>query len=363
MATNFPNSPSVNDIFTTNAKTWKWDGTSWRSVGVQIGGGSMEFVTEAEVTGAAATTLTVSGLDLNAAERYFIEIEVLGASGTPTLALTYNADTTATNYDVQVHESAAASSASARANNGVLLTTLTTDSTSIEGWLRISAENTPRFMYRYSSGDTTAVKSGSGVHTWRTASTNITSLTLTSSVSSALGIGSRIKIWKLATVASGTITTAPVILYKAADQSKTNTTVLSDDSVLTTTLAANSTYEFEIVFFYISQSASGIRWSPNFTGTITATKWRSEQSHNNTGAYGASVSTVFYSAAHNAMPATNLPGWASGFGPFAGSSIIKGTIQVGATGGTFSLQWAQTTSSGTATTVDKGSFMRVQKIA
>lgn len=361
MATNFPNSPSVNDIFTTNAKTWKWDGTSWRSVGVQIGGGSMEFVAEAEITGAAATTLTLNGLDLNAAERYFIEIEVLGASGTPTLALTYNADTTATNYDVQVFESAGGSSASARANNGILLTTVATDTTSIEGWLRISAENTPRFMYHYVSGDATSVKNGSGVHTWRTPSTNITSLTLTSSVSSALGIGSRVKVWKLATVASGTVTTAPVVIRKLANQSRTSTTVIADDDELFTTLAANSTYEFEIAMFYIVANAPGLRWSPNFTGTISSTRWRSEQQHNNNANYGV-ISTVFYCGAYNVMPAATVPGWSNGFGPYAGSTVIRGTIVVGATGGKFSLQWAQSASSGTAATIDAGSYMRVQKI-
>lgn len=204
MATNFPNNPSINDTFTANDKTWKWDGNVWRSIGVPIGGvsGSMEFIGEAEIIGAAATTLVMSGIDLNADGRYFIEIELVGASGAPTIAMTYNDDTTATNYDVQVSEVAGGSAGQARANNAILLTTVTTDTTSIEGWLRINGEGNPRFIYRYSSGDTTAIKTGYGVHTWRTPATNITSLTLTSSVSSALGIGSRIRVWKMTEVSS-----------------------------------------------------------------------------------------------------------------------------------------------------------------
>lgn len=33
MSLNFPNSPSVNDLYTFNGKTWKWDGVSWISFG------------------------------------------------------------------------------------------------------------------------------------------------------------------------------------------------------------------------------------------------------------------------------------------------------------------------------------------
>ena len=28
-ALNFPNSPTLNDIYTENNASWKWDGTSW----------------------------------------------------------------------------------------------------------------------------------------------------------------------------------------------------------------------------------------------------------------------------------------------------------------------------------------------
>ena len=29
MALNFPDSPSVNDIFTSGSSRWQWDGSSW----------------------------------------------------------------------------------------------------------------------------------------------------------------------------------------------------------------------------------------------------------------------------------------------------------------------------------------------
>lgn len=36
MAINFPNSPSLDQIFIVNDTSWKWDGTSWNSYGTQL---------------------------------------------------------------------------------------------------------------------------------------------------------------------------------------------------------------------------------------------------------------------------------------------------------------------------------------
>ena len=32
MAINFPDSPSVDDVFTSGDRQWKWNGTSWQSI-------------------------------------------------------------------------------------------------------------------------------------------------------------------------------------------------------------------------------------------------------------------------------------------------------------------------------------------
>lgn len=37
MAIDFPNSPSLNDEYTVDAKTWKWDGSAWRLAGGDAG--------------------------------------------------------------------------------------------------------------------------------------------------------------------------------------------------------------------------------------------------------------------------------------------------------------------------------------
>jgi hypothetical protein len=152
----------------------------------------------AEVQGAAVTSFGVTGLNLDVDLRYNIEIELLGASGTPTLSMTFNADTTATNYDVQAFETSGGSSGGGRSNNANIFGAIVTDTTSIDGVLRINAEDRPRMLYEYSAGDAAAVKRGHGVLTWRTAGTNVTGFTVTSSVASAIGIGSFIRVRRTA---------------------------------------------------------------------------------------------------------------------------------------------------------------------
>jgi hypothetical protein len=64
MAMDFPASPSVGQIFTADAKTWTWDGTSWNAVGnnttFQAHGGTHELggvdaitIAPSQVTGTA----------------------------------------------------------------------------------------------------------------------------------------------------------------------------------------------------------------------------------------------------------------------------------------------------------------------
>lgn len=363
MATNFPNSPAVNDTFTSNAKTWKWDGTAWKSVGVQVSGGAaMVFVGEASVTGSPATSFTLSGLNLDLDGTYFIEFKLKSNDGTnPLVALTYNSDTTGTNYYNQAQATDGSSIYGGRSNAATIIQLLTGQDAT--GWARLmrDVDNYPVLRTEWTQGDMSAMRLFEATHVWNSTA-NITSLTLTHANASGLAIGSRVRVWKMTSTANGTITTAPVLIRKTANQSRTSTTVLADDSELFTTLAANSSYEFEIGLFCIAQSGPGLQWTPNFTGTVSSTRWRNDQQHNNSASYGV-ISTIVYSGAYNAMPAASPPGWSNGFGPYATSTIIKGTIAVGASGGKFSLQWAPKVNSGTAATIDEGSYLRVTKIA
>jgi hypothetical protein len=52
MAINFPDSPTTNEVFSAGGRTWKWDGTTWLSVG-------------AELVVADITDLTASATEIN----------------------------------------------------------------------------------------------------------------------------------------------------------------------------------------------------------------------------------------------------------------------------------------------------------
>lgn len=151
-------------------------------------------------------------------------------------------------------------------------------------------------------------------------------------------------------------------VYKAAATSRASTATLTDDPDLQLPMEANAVYEFEIFGAGIAQNAPGISWNLNFTGTVTSTRWKGQQQHNNSASFGV-LSTINYDSAQNAIPSGTNLGWANGFGPFAFTFTIRGMISVGASGGTFSLRWAQRVSNATAAQLDAGSFMRVRRVA
>lgn len=47
MATNFPDSPTIDDIYTVDGRSWKWDGTVWNAdTSAASGGGSITVTDE-----------------------------------------------------------------------------------------------------------------------------------------------------------------------------------------------------------------------------------------------------------------------------------------------------------------------------
>ena len=167
-------------------------------------GGSMTFVGSATVTGAAATTLPISGLDLNSDGRYFIMATLKNATTSAnTLSLYYNSDTTAGNYNRQAITATSTTLSGSRANDGQVGGVDATNAgtragcTQIEGWISNNFDARP--MARLTSdrsGDSTIIWQNF-THEWRTASTNVTGITISGSVASGLAIGSKIEVWKL----------------------------------------------------------------------------------------------------------------------------------------------------------------------
>jgi hypothetical protein len=168
-------------------------------------GGSLSFVGSQAVAGSAATTLAISGLDLDTHGRYFIRGTFHNATtSTSNLSLYYNADTTAGNYNRQIYTANGATFNSSRANDAIIggmdSNTLATGSGDIEfeGWIFITKSGfVVADIHSVRTGNSAIQMQRSAVQ-WRTASTNVTGITISASVASSLDVGGKIEVWRLA---------------------------------------------------------------------------------------------------------------------------------------------------------------------
>lgn len=130
--------------------------------------------------------------------------------------------------------------------------------------------------------------------------------------------------------------------YKTADQSKTSTTTLADDADLTVTLEASSVYAFEMMlradiavtpdmdFAFTMPAGTAGSISPPGINSVTETDMSSEY---------------------------NIKGG----GNVTINSFI-GQVETSTTAGAFTFKWAQNISDASATTVKKGSWIRLTKL-
>jgi len=172
------------------------------------GGGALQFMGESVVTGSASTTLTISGLDLDSDEHYLVELKLQNAgSSLMTLRLTYNADTTVTNYWYQATGANNGSVYGGRSNDphiGEILASSGSTFTATANLMR-NAAGRVNFEGSIAQGDLSVARNFLINHSWVTTGVNVTSLTLTTTVAGGLAVGSRIRIWRLNTNTLSTI--------------------------------------------------------------------------------------------------------------------------------------------------------------
>jgi hypothetical protein len=164
------------------------------------GSGSYAFVAGAAVTGSAATTMTVSGLDLDADVSYIVHVEVKNATGSGgNVAMFYNSDTTATNYDNQVLLVLGGTTFAVRNNDANIMGFDGSTSSSAEIAVTRQIGGKVAALVTGCHNDGTSITIRDEAHQWRTTGANVTGITISASVANSLAVGSNIQVWKRST--------------------------------------------------------------------------------------------------------------------------------------------------------------------
>ncbi|MGE0696358.1 MAG: hypothetical protein AB7O59_19740 [Pirellulales bacterium] len=284
--------------------------------------------------------------------------EETGTSQDPKLVVTYTAGT---DLEIDINGDATVES------GGILLYTLTATNNGplTANGLFVSDTIPAGFSFRNSesSGDCSvvgsAVKCGnfnlaSSTSTGRTIAFNVATGTCdvqrtnTATISGATVVDAIIGNNSGSVVTTVTCPSPFITVRKSADENVASSTTLQNDDHLKITLQAGKTYAFNGAIFATSTSSA-----PDIKIAFTTPS-------------GTTMDIGFLAAFGTQIRRAEMletSGVASS--PIAiGSNTntviqLMGTIAVGGTGGDITLQWAQGTSNGTATTVKQGSFLSV----
>lgn len=152
--------------------------------------------------------------------------------------------------------------------------------------------------------------------------------------------------------AAGLQAVAPVAAFKNANESVTSSTALQNDNALLIPLQANAVYYFRMFFGYTggTQGSSDIKFGFTIPSGASMT-WTRD---------GITTAGVRPVLVFNTTTAASTLGTNGTGSDEAGT--VEGTVTTGGTAGNLQLQWAQNTSSTTATTVLAGSSLQAWQI-
>jgi hypothetical protein len=145
----------------------------------------------------------------------------------------------------------------------------------------------------------------------------------------------------------------PLAVVKPGDESATSNTTLHNDAALVLPVAVSSAYEFSCYIFFQAFAGGDIKWTWTGPAGITLVY---DSLHNEGGGTLLNASATTYGLAS--------AGQAAGGGAGVNEAIVmRGTCVTGGTAGNLQLQWAQQTSSATATIVKANSHLVLRRIA
>lgn len=149
----------------------------------------------------------------------------------------------------------------------------------------------------------------------------------------------------------------PIEVWKTANTDRSSTTTLADDTDLTVTLEASATYKVEMHLHYAAIDAA--KFKTAWTVPSGATGNRS--------AVGAGSASTDATAATTGRFGVHAFTTSVTYGTRSSATnqcfALEEAVVFTSSAGTLALQWAQDSSSGTATRLGAGSYMRVRRIA
>lgn len=154
------------------------------------------LLAEFEVTGAAATSIDFTGLDINTHKSYRIEMDLVNAvASTVNIAFYVNGDTLATNYWRQNIAASGATVTGVRSNDAFISNIIASSKGVIEGTISLNnsiATGNFKSITDIDSGITLR----NTVYNKTATITNLTQITIMADTASAFGIGTKIRIYR-----------------------------------------------------------------------------------------------------------------------------------------------------------------------
>ena len=162
---------------------------------LKAGTGVMRRIATATVSGAAATSISFTGLSLNGKQLVVIGETVSAGAGEGTLYCYFNNDTTNTNYNSQRLYGSGAAAGAAAANVPRFCYINTVNGTVFHSVISKTASKVPRVITHDALGDVPAAVNIFGMSWIGTA--DITRIDFTADAAAGLGIGTKITLFEV----------------------------------------------------------------------------------------------------------------------------------------------------------------------
>lgn len=173
-------------------------GGVWKELYTSVVANVYELLADTTIS-TAVTSVDISSLTLGKSDEIILVSDIVNTSAsTSTYSLYFNNNTTATNYYAQRLTADNTTVNSARTNNALMVDQVASGKTLIESAIKLA--NSGYIVAQHNSAE---AYSGSGIilndyyETTTFTATSITQLTITASVTNAIGIGSRFQLYRI----------------------------------------------------------------------------------------------------------------------------------------------------------------------